>query len=1152
MRCTRTVATRAGNRRRRLPAWALLPLVACLPLGQTQAAPSEAGAPAGWEVRGAIRCAGVALPGVAVTLALDGQTETIATATALDGSYTFRVPGPGRYTLGASLMGFASVSRSVELAAEGPRSVVVEIEMGLRSRTPESAAATPGPPASSRAAAALEGAPRPQGPQGPPSRRARGEGAAAGPGRGRFRGVDVLTDAAGEAAGDAADTAAEALLPPGFSADAPTESVALTGNGRQVQTIDALLFRDRLQWLEESGGDLDALARRIAQSGEGPGGGQRGFPGEGPGGFGGGGFGGGGFGGGPGGGPGGGFRGGGFGRSDRIQGSVFYGAAGSPFDARPYSLNGQPTQKPEYFQNRFGATLGGPLKIPGIYDGTSRTSFNLSYSGARTHNPYDAYSTVPTEAEREGDLSGLDATVYDPTTGEPFPDNVIPAGRISPTARALLAFYPLPNQPGAAQNYHHVTATSSSSDQVTLRLSQALGGGGGEPGAPARGPLGRGGRGSRRPGITAAVTYRRSSTEDTPTFPTVGGTTRSSSWDVPVSLSLPTGGVFHQLRFDYNRNESRGQNLFAGTRDVAGEAGVLGASSDPADWGVPNLSFTGLSALRDRNPSYRLDQRISIGDVATLSWGKHNIRFGGGFRSQRLESETDSNPRGSFVFTGLYTTAAADGAQVPGTGSDFADFLLGKAQQASVQYGPGRVRFSGSAWNLFLQDDWRLRPGLTLNVGLRYEYVSPFVEAHDHLVNLDVTPDFSAAAPVTAGESGAYSGAFPRSLVSSDWNNLAPRIGLAWKPTPASTVRGGFGINYSLGAYSGIAQHLAAQPPYAETKTLLGSRESALTLEDGLTQPGAPTNNSFGIDKNYALPAVWIWNLDVQRRLGDLVVDIGYTGTRGYDLDLERVPNRGPDGLRIPGVAPFVWESSGATSIMHSGTLRVRKRMTHGFGGGVSYTYGKSIDDASSIGGGAVVVAQNDQDLAAERGLSSFDRRHILTGDWLLELPIGPGRKWLREGALASVIGGWVWGGSATLQSGTPFTARVVGNFGDVARGVNGTLRADVTGASVEVADPSVARWFDTDAFTPPPSGSFGDAGRNTVIGPTTFLVNMSLIKNIDLGRPRTLSIRVQANNVFNTPPFVGIDTVVSSPTYGRVVQVGPMRSVQLQTRLRF
>jgi trimeric autotransporter adhesin len=1078
----------------------------------------------------------VALPGVALTATVPERTEAIATSTAPDGSYVLSLPAPGTYTVRASLAGFDAVTRDVVLEAEGCRATA-DLEMVLLSRVPK--------PAGSTSAQAGAARPRRDGEPGSGAQRRRPEGAAAG--AGRFQGLDVMADAAAEGQAETSDAASRALLPPGFSADAPTESVALAGGGRQVQTVDSLLFGDRLNWLDEAGGDTDALARRIAQSGfeGGPGGGR--FPGGGPGG----GF---GPGGGGGGGRGQGF--GGFGRGNKLQGSVYYNGAGSPLDARPFSLNGQPTDKASYFENRYGATLGGPVKIPGVYDGSNRTSFTLNYAGSRTNNPYDAYSTVPTEEEREGDFSALGETVYDPLTGEPFPDDTIPSDRLDPSARALLDFLPLPNQPGFAQNYHYVTATESTSDQVTVRFTHALT----KPeDRPARGQGGQGGRGgrggggNRRPSITAAVTYRHATAEDTPSFPTLGGSTRTSSWDIPVTLALPTGHVFHQLRLDYNRNESSGQNIFADVRDVAGEAGIQGASTNPFDWGVPNLSFTSLSGLRDRNPSFRLDQRFTVSDVATRTWGKHNVRFGGGFRTQSLDSETSTNARGSFVFTGLYTSAFDGGAPILGTGSDFADFLLGGAQQASVQYGPGRVGFHGNAFNAFLQDDWRPKSNLTFNVGVRYEFVAPLQEENDHLVNLDVTPDFSAATPVLAGQVGPYTGPFPASLVNADFNNVAPRVGVAWKAKPDLTVRGGFGINYNLGAYSGIAQHLAGQPPFAVSNTLLGTVSSSLPLSSALTLPGPATTNSFGIDKDYGLPAVMLWNADVQRQLGhDLIIGLGYTGTRGYDLDLERAPNRGPEGLRIPDVAPFLWESSGATSISYAATLRVRKRMTHGFGGGFTYTYGRSIDDASSVGGTAVVVAQDDQDLAAERGLSSFDRRHILSADWLLELPIGPGRKWLREGVLASVIGGWVWSGSATLQSGTPFTARIVGNYGNVAQGVNGTLRADVTGVSVPLSDPSVASWFNTGAFVVPPPGTFGDAGRNTVIGPNTYLVNMSLIKNIALGRPRTLSIRVQANNVFNTPQFMGIDTVVNSPTYGQVVQVGSMRSVQIQTRFRF
>ena len=231
---------------------------------------------------------------------------------------------------------------------------------------------------------------------------------------------DAAADAMPMAGADTLDLTAQLLLPPGVAADAPTESISMAA-GTQIETVDALLFRDRQQMLDEAGGDLDALGRRIAQGGLDGAGGFGPGGGGGAGGFGGGrGAGGGGFGGGPGGGFGGPF---GQGRgSNRLQGGVNYNMSGSPFDARPFALNGKPSPKEDYFQNRYGATLGGPLKIPHVFDDQGRTSFTLTYSGTHTRNPFDAYSTVPTLLERAGDFSSLGRILIDPLTGQPFPE----------------------------------------------------------------------------------------------------------------------------------------------------------------------------------------------------------------------------------------------------------------------------------------------------------------------------------------------------------------------------------------------------------------------------------------------------------------------------------------------------------------------------------------------------------------------------------------------------------------------------------------------------------------------------------------------------------------------------------------------------------
>jgi hypothetical protein len=299
---------------------------------------------------------------------------------------------------------------------------------------------------------------------------------------------------------------------------------------------------------------------------------------------------------------------------------------------------------------------------------------------------------------------------------------------------------------------------------------------------------------------------------------------------------------------------------------------------------------------------------------------------------------------------------------------------------------------------------------------------------------------------------------------------------------------------------------------------------------------------------------VQIWNVDVQRELGRVVsAGATYTGTRGASLDLLRAPNRGPTGMRIEGVQPFTWESSGGRSIMHSLSARVRVRQSRGLSGGATYTLGRSRDNASSLtGGGGGVVAQNDQDLEAEWGLSSFDVRHRLSADFTVELPFGPGHRWLPDSRLGHVLGGWFVSGNVTHSSGSPFTARVVGDAADVARGTNGTLRADYTGAPIALANPTIARYFNTDAFVVPAAGTFGNAGRNTIIGPGSTSLNLSLMKSFTVRGTRGLSLRIQASNVLNTAQWSSIDTVVNSPTFGRVVGVRPMRSAQVIARVMF
>jgi hypothetical protein len=354
-------------------------------------------------------------------------------------------------------------------------------------------------------------------------------------------------------------------------------------------------------------------------------------------------------------------------------------------------------------------------------------------------------------------------------------------------------------------------------------------------------------------------------------------------------------------------------------------------------------------------------------------------------------------------------------------------------------------------------------------------------------------------------------------------------------------------------------------------------------LQDGFPAPALGTiTNSYAVNPNYRLGYVQIRNLDIQQQIRPtILLNVDYTGTKGTNLDILEAPNRTPVGLRISGVDAFTYENSVADQEANAGSVRVRKRLAGGLSIGGTYTFSKSIDDASSIGAGATSVAsspglggggtgaagisattnsgtanvaQNPFNLSAERGLSSFNQTHRFTADYLYELPFGHDKRWLTGHApLRAVFGDWQWSGDWTIASGLPFTPRILGSVTDVNSGTNGTLRPNlVPGQSTDLPNPSIAEWFNKAAFVAPPAGSYGDARRNSIIGPGSKVFDMAFTKIFPLKEARVLEFRAQATNVFNLVNYSSIDTNLNSPTFGRVIAAGGMRQITLTTRFRF
>ena len=1087
------------------------------PAGIANTPPSQPSAQ--FVVRGTVKSGKTPLPGAAVSASNTLTGKKVSAATGIDGSFMLTLPSRGRYVIKVEQAAFAPTTKEVVITPETPQASV-DAELMLASRAQVLAAQQQ---QSAGAAQQIATALANRGMQSL-SVNESDTGAIPGPG--------ATNEPSVQGAG---------LPLNGAGTDAPTESVSITGVMGQAQNfgMNPDEIQDRIQEFRD----------RMQREGGFGGGGGPVILGGGPGG-------GGGFGGGPGV-----FTlGGRMGRFNINQphGSIFYSANNSIFDAAPYALNNRnvfagPQQKPEYDQNRFGLTIGSPLHIPHIVK-DDKTFVFLNWTGGRNENPYDQFSTVPTLAQRQGNFSSLSTQLVDPRTHQPIPGNVI--SNIDPAAQALLPFIPLPNLPGTTRNFHYVTALTQNSDQIAVRIIHNFGEGatfmpfGGNGGGGGGG--GRGGRRRSRNNINFNFNYSDSNSQVSNPFPTLIGTTDTSGINTGIGWVLSKNRLTNNLHFNYNRSHSQLRNLYQEKLNVAGLAGITGTSQDPFDYGVPVLSFTNFQSVRDTGGSLGNNQTFSWSDSVIWRRGSHNIRVGGDFRRIYNDIRTVQNGRGSFTFSG--TTSFS-------SGFDFADFLLGLPQQTSIQGGTATYNFRQNSWDLFIQDDWRATGNLSFDFGLRYEYLSPFSEANNQLVNLDINPTITAVSPVFPGTTGPFTGGFPITVVEPDRNNFAPRLGFAWKAFKKAVIRGGYGINYNTAQYSSIVQNLAFQPPFATTATNVTSPSLPLTLENGFPPPVATVTNNFAVDKNYKLGYVQIWNVDIQKELTpSLLLNLGYNGSKGADLDIQRAPNRLPTGgLRIQDVQPFILETSQGDSILHAASVRVRKRLRHGISAQGTYVFSKSIDNASSIGGGAVVVAQNDQDLAAERGLSSFDQRHRFTGNFLYELPFGTGKKWLNnQGAMKEIFGDWMWSGDFTIASGLPFTPRILGAASDITQGVNGTLRADVLGDATAGSCPNgfplgtINCWFNTAAFVAPLAGQFGNAQRNSIRGPGQLIFDMSVSKTLLAKDTRALELRMAANNVFNRPQFTTIDTVVNSPTYGQVISVGAMRRITLSARFRF
>ena len=441
---------------------------------------------------------------------------------------------------------------------------------------------------------------------------------------------------------------------------------------------------------------------------------------------------------------------------------------------------------------------------------------------------------------------------------------------------------------------------------------------------------------------------------------------------------------------------------------------------------------------------------------------------------------------------------------------------------------------------------------------MRWEYESPLSERYDRLVNLDIGPGFTSISPIVASEpTGSLTGeALPSSLMQSDWGGLQPRLAVAWRPVPGSSVvvRAGYGIYRNTNVYQSIATLMAQQPPLSRALSIANSLANPLTLANGFVAPEGATLNTFAVDPDFRIGSAHNWQVSIQRDLpASLTVNATYLGTKGNGLIQEFLPNTYPPGFTDPcPTCPsgFVYLLSNGTSSRHAGQLQVRRRLRNGLTATVQYTLAKAIDDAASYAGANLsssAFAQNWLDLEAERGPSSFDQRHLLSVQFQYTTGVGVAGGALVDGWQGSLLKGWTISSQLTAGSAMPVTPYYLTTTPGT--GFTGAIRASLTAASTDAPD---GYYLNPAAYTTPAPGEWGDSGRNSARGAPQFGVNAGITRTFPWGSRLNMDFRIDATNVLNSVTYSSVNALVGSPQFGLPSQANQMRRVQTSLRMRF
>ena len=816
--------------------------------------------------------------------------------------------------------------------------------------------------------------------------------------------------------------------------------------------------------------------------------------------------------------------------TNTVHGAVWEFYRGSALNAKNF-FDSPDKDIPRQVKNQFGAAVGGPIK-------SDKTFFFVLYEGLRAREAQTRVGSVPPMAWRQGDFSALSQQIMDPVTGQPFPGNIIPQDRFNSNSRAILNYlkadgkpsFPEPNlrlsEPNAAvNNYVGNPVTEDDINDISIKIDHQF-----------NENLRASGRGSytRNP-IFDPYGDQISSN---PSRRIDGYPTSSDQFRTNIGLSLTwtaSTSTIVELRAGYSRLNQPFKPLELGPNELRAFE-TARESFNPMQ--IQGLDEIGRGGGFDR----AVNTYNYLGSVTQIK-GNHTVKYGLDVRRYLFNA-----------FTGGASAFQFRSVSRPGkTGFAFADFLLGLPDGTNIGRGnpqghPRKFELAG-----YIQDDWKVTPNLTINWGLRYEFYKRMIEEGDR---------FSSFDPVTGQVIVAGQGGEGRSLVNGDHNNFAPRLGFAYRPFGGSdtVIKGGTGVFYDNDERHNFSI-IVTYPRFNftvfddELFPLEFTPEGAFPDEAALVRPTISVN---GVNRDFRDTYSIHYNFGIQHELvPGLLLDTSYVGSKTNRLKRNRRLNQPQLINGVVGPRPYpsfgrlrVAEWTGSSNF-HSLQARIEKRFADGLTFISSYTWGKSLDNTGGQGRGSSSTPQDSYNLAAERGLSDFDVRHVYRFSWVAELPFGRGQSFGADipDAANFILGGWQFSGILTAQSGFPLTPRLSGNNSGV---FIGSDRPHLVG-NPKLDNPDPIQWINKAAYAMPAPNTFGNSARGTATSDGIQTLDLTLAKAFDVTEGSRMQFRAEFFNVTNHPNFGFPNLTWNSGTFGAVGRTSTInRQIQLGLRYDF